>query len=269
MKLGIGSYTFAWAVGVPGHRVAEPMNAFDLLEQARSLGAAVVQYCDNLPLVALSDAERSELRRNAQSYGIELEVGTRGTEAENLQTHLELAYFLGSPFVRLVVDRGSDEPIPERAVERLRAVRDGFKSAGIKLGIENHDRFPARVLARMVNELGVDWVGIVLDTVNSLGVAEGIEHVVGTLAPATLNLHVKDFRVRRAPHQMGLSVEGVPAGEGMLDIPWLLDQVPPHINAILELWTPPQGSVEETIGLERRWVVQSMQYLRELLKERV
>ncbi|NTW36601.1 MAG: hypothetical protein HGB17_10810, partial [Syntrophobacteraceae bacterium] len=50
MRLGIGSYTFPWAVGMPGHRPAQPMTALDLLDKATQLGVGVVQICDNLPL---------------------------------------------------------------------------------------------------------------------------------------------------------------------------------------------------------------------------
>lgn len=267
MKLGIGSYTFTWAVGVPGYPPTQPMNAFELLEQARSLGAEVVQYCDNLPLSTLGASERSRLRRKAREYGIDIEVGTRGIAAENLATYLELAQFFGSPFVRVVIDKSGDEPGPATVMSRLRPLRSEFGE--VKLGLENHDRFPAEVLRWMVEELGSDWVGIVLDTVNSLGAAEGAEYVVGLLAHHTLNLHVKDFVVRRASHGMGFSVEGAAAGQGLLNVPWLLNQVSSGINSILELWTPPQGSLEETLHLEREWAAQSMSYLKEQLKERI
>jgi len=266
LKLGVGSYTFTWAVGVPGYPVAQPMKAFDLLETARELGAEVVQYCDNLPLTALNASERSELRQKAQNYGIDIEIGTRGISAENLLEHLELACFFSSPFVRVVIDKGPDEPGPATVIARLKPFQPEFKT--VKLGIENHDRFPAEVLKWVVEELGPDWVGIVLDTVNSLGAAEGAEYVVGTLAPYTLNLHIKDFVVRRVSHGMGFSVEGTAAGQGILNVPWLLDQMPPSINGILELWTPPQGDLDETIRLERDWAVQSMNYLKEQRKER-
>ena len=42
-----------------------------------------------------------------------------------------------------------------------------FRAAGIQLAVENHDRFPASVLARLVERLGPDQAGICLDTVNS------------------------------------------------------------------------------------------------------
>lgn len=266
MKLGIGSYTFTWAIGVPGHLPPRPMDAFDLLEQAHQLGAEVVQYCDNLPIVALSPSERKKLKHKAKGYGVDIEVGTRGITPENLLEHLELARFFGSPFVRVVIDQGRDQPDPAMVVARLKPLQSEFGT--VKLGIENHDRFPAEVLRWMVEELGPDWVGIVLDTVNSLGAAEGVAFVGQTLAPYTLNLHIKDFVVRRASHQMGFSVEGSAAGQGLLNVPWLLDRVSPGINGILELWTPPQESLEATLELERSWAIQSMSYLKEQIKER-
>ena len=38
MQLGIGSYAYAWSIGVPGHPPAQPMTAFDLLDEAARLG---------------------------------------------------------------------------------------------------------------------------------------------------------------------------------------------------------------------------------------
>ena len=38
MRLGIGSYTYTWAVGVPGHLPLRPLSAIDLLANASRLG---------------------------------------------------------------------------------------------------------------------------------------------------------------------------------------------------------------------------------------
>ncbi len=38
MKLGIGSYAFAWAIGVPGYSPRKPMSAMDLLNITDELG---------------------------------------------------------------------------------------------------------------------------------------------------------------------------------------------------------------------------------------
>ena len=44
MKLGIGTYSYMWAIGFDGARPASPMTAMALLEKARELGVRVVQY---------------------------------------------------------------------------------------------------------------------------------------------------------------------------------------------------------------------------------
>ena len=58
---------------------------------------------------------------------------------------------------------------------------------------------------------------------------------------------------------------GCPAGRGMLNVPWLLGEIRKHgrcQSAILELWTPPAGSVEETIAREAAWADESLAYLK-------
>jgi hypothetical protein len=88
--------------------------------------------------------------------------------------------------------------------------------------------------------------------------------VVAALAPHTLNLHVKDFAVERASHKMGLMVTGRPAGQELLDVPWLLDEVRRHgrcESAILERWTPPADTIEQTLVREAAWAEESLRFL--------
>src|SRR5579872_2822411 len=194
MRLGLGSYTFTWAVGIPGQLPAHPLTALALLKQAHSLGVHVVQFCDNLPLITLGRDKFDRFRGFAREHHIAIELGTRGSgDITNLLAHLDLAQRLESPFVRLVIDAKGDEPTPDETVSRLRPVIARFAATNVKLAIENHDRFNCRTLARIVESLGPEQVGICLDTVNSFGALEGPEAVVETLAPYTLNLHVKDF----------------------------------------------------------------------------
>jgi sugar phosphate isomerase/epimerase len=136
---------------------------------------------------------------------------------------------------------------------------------GIQLGIENHDRFPARTLRSMIEAAGSDRIGICLDTANSLGAAEGLETIVSVLGSLTLNLHLKDFCIARVPHLMGFTVEGRPAGGGMLDVRWLLDQLAPFgrcETAILELWTPPESDIAQTVAKEEAWAAESVAFLK-------
>lgn len=270
MRLGIGSYTFAWAIGVPGAKPAKPLDPFDLLEQAARFHVKVVQFCENLPLAKLSQRELDSFERRVRELGLEVELGTRGLATDNLRLNLRLAQRFGCSFLRLVIDSAGDEPAAEQAVAWLEPVLTEFEAAKVRLAIENHDRFGSATLAWIIQQLGPERVGVCLDTVNSFGALEGPEIVVQNLAPYTLCLHVKDFTVRRPPHQMGFVVEGCAAGQGRLDVPWLLAALKPSphsFNAILESWVTPGEALEATIARESAWADEGVRYLRRFIAE--
>ncbi|MEK7677187.1 MAG: TIM barrel protein [Verrucomicrobiota bacterium] len=271
MRLGLGSYTFTWAVGVPGHPPSRPLTALGLLERASRLGVHVVQFCDNLPLTALSPRELDALSALAWEHRTAVEVGTRGiANTADLLAHLELARRFSAPFVRVVIDSLGHEPSPEDTVTLVRPLLPRFADAGIKLAIENHDRFTSRALAGIVEALGPAHAGICLDTVNSFGALEGPEVVVKTLAPYTLNLHLKDFTIARVSSQMGFVVKGCAAGRGRLNVPWLLDELRAagrDVNAILELWTPFGPTLDDTLAREAAWAEESVRYLRKFIPD--
>lgn len=268
MRLGISSYAFTWAIGVPGYPPAKPLTAPELLERASQLGVRVVQFADNLPLDRLSDAEQNDLKAEAERRGLMLEVGTRGVTPDHLRRYLDLTRRMGSNLLRTIPEASETGMSTEEMVESLRSLIPEMGAAGVRLGLENHGRTAVADLRQIVEAVGSPWVGICLDTVNSLGMAEGPAVVVEALARYTVNLHVKEFVVVRALHQMGFAVEGRPAGQGQLNIAWLLESlraagVSP--NAILEQWTPSQQNLETTIALEQSWATESVKYLRKLI----
>jgi len=270
MKLGIGTYAYMWSIGFSGAEPAKPMTALELLVKARELGVRVVQYGPNLPLDRFPEAELEGLVRRAREWEIELEVGTRGLEAEHLRRQIAFTQRVGATLLRTIPEIG-DGGIPSmaEAANLLRTVLPDLESAGVRLAMEN-GRIPSAELRGLLDSLHSPWVGITLDTVNSLAIPEGWEEVTRNLAPYTLCLHVKDFVVQRVWHMMGFTVEGRPAGQGQLDLAGLLEmlrdaKVSP--NAILELWVPEQGALEETVRLEQTWVEQSISYLRQHIRD--
>jgi sugar phosphate isomerase/epimerase len=264
MRVGIGSYALTWAIGVPGYPAPRrPLDAVGLVVAAHDLGASFVQLCDNVPLDAMSDGALDGLHDAARAEGVALEVGTRGADAVSLLRFLDLARRLEARLVRtLVVEPGGQGlAAAERGIrEAIRA----YEEAGVTLAVENYEAHRAADLAALVRRIGGPSLGTCLDTVNSLGALEPPAGVITELLPLAASVHVKDFTVRRADHRMGFSVEGKPAGRGMLDIPELLAGArasgrDPGI--VLELWTPWQGTIEETVDLERAWARESMSYL--------
>lgn len=261
MRLGLSSYTLPWAVGVPGHAPSHPLTAEDLIDQAADWGLRVLQLADNL---ALADDRIDQVAARARARGVELSLGVRGSDPGLLAKAGERAERLGARLLRLLLDRGEDRPGHDEAVRRLRLAR----RPGLLLAVENHDRLRAAELAAVIRAVDDPAVGICLDTVNNLGAAEGPAEVVRELAPLTLDLHLKDFRVRRHPSALGFVVEGTPAGDGQLDVPWLLRELRlagRDPDAIIELWTPLAEDTAATIAREREWAGRSLANLRGLI----
>jgi len=270
LKLGIGTYTYMWSIGFPGVEPTHPLDALGLLEKARSLGVRAVQFGPNLPLSGLSPRDLGAVLERARAWGMEIEIGTRGLETDHLRSELELAREAGSTLLRTVpeLENGRTATVPE-VCDRLRAFAPDLEKAQVRLALEN-GKIPARELSDALSSLQSPLVGITLDTVNSLAIPEGTEHVVRTLARHALCFHVKDFVVERAWHMMGFLVEGRPAGKGQMNFPWILQQLRAAgstANAILELWPPPQAELEATIGLEQAWAEESIRYLRQYIPD--
>lgn len=271
MRLGIGSYTYVWSVGVPGYPQPEhPMTAWDLLDRAAGLGVRVVQIADNLPLDRLPADELAALCWRAAELRIDLEAGTSGIAPEHLRRELELASRLGSPILRVVIDTADHRPTPAEVVSTFREVLPEFERADVILAVENHDRFESPVLLDVLRRAGSSHLGICFDTANSIGCLEGAERVLETLGPHIVNVHLKDYALFRPPHHKGFVVEGRPAGQGDLNVFGLLGRLREFgrdPNVILELWPPPQPTLRESMELEEAWARESVRSLREFISE--
>lgn len=267
MRIGIGSYTYTWGIGVPGYDTTKPMSAFDLMAKAVELKAQVVQFADNMPLHTYSTDELNRIILFAETNNLVLEVGFKGLFSEKLEKYIEIAKTIKSNILRVVVDDKDYTPSLDEIVEIIHPFISQLESLGITLAIENHDRLKCSEFVYIINKCNSQNVGICLDTVNSLGVPEGTEQVINELLPLTVNLHIKDFQIGRLDHKMGFKVEGTPAGQGKLNVPHLLDklqEIGKCNTAILELWTPFGPDLSTSIERESEWAIQSMNYLNQL-----
>ncbi len=273
MKLGISSYTFPWGFGIQGYPAPEqPLMLEGLVSRASELGVDLVQIADNAPLDELGAARRQELFALAREAGVGIELGARGTSRETLLRYVEMAGECGATILRSVptatVAPGDEEGAQSFVAETTReiaSVLPELERSGVTLCLENYEGLSVATLAELVRGLDTPLVRVCLDSLNSLGRSEGYETVVSSLAPLTGNLHVKDYSIGRVDHRLGFTVAGTPAGEGNLPITNLVTRVPPGVTAVLELWTPWQGSIEATVGEEARWARSSVDFLRGLI----
>ena len=267
MYLGLSSYSYPWAIGVKDKIPSSPMTVWELLDRTRKFGFSRLQLADNLPVHQLFFEEWKHFILKTAEAGVQLELGARGLRQEHVQKYIELAIGCRSPFLRFVIDDKDFEPEPKIIKEIIKAVLPDLKQANLLLAIENHDRFPAKELADIIESTDPDRVGICLDTANSLGAGEGIVEVIQTLAPYTVNVHVKDFRILRYDHQMGFTVTGCPTGQGQVPLQWLFEQLEKTgkcQSATLEVWSTPLESMEATLEREEQWVEESVKALKDL-----
>ena len=266
MKLGIGSYTYGWATGVYGPSLSEGlrrMTAEELVEDAHQRSVQIVQIV-NLPDLASFDLEQLEaLTRFAKEKQVEIEVGTIGSDPEQLRRWIDVGKQLGSRMMRTIFVTPSEGL--QKELTDLKTILPDLKEAGIRLAVENHETSSIHDLKIMVEVINDPYVGICLDTVNSLGRGEGVWEVAELLLPLTINLHVKDYTVTRGATDMGFTVTGEVTGQGKLDIPRLLreaNKVDPEMSVILEQWTPLQEDFEASKQLQIDWADVGVNYLK-------
>ncbi|MCF0040575.1 sugar phosphate isomerase/epimerase family protein [Dyadobacter fanqingshengii] len=277
MELGISSFTYGWNVGVAGSMPEKAMDETDLVRQTLDFGLACLQIGDNLPIHTFDEDRKNNFRSLIKQNGIRLEIGAKNLSPENLEQYIDLCAFFDSPLLRFVIDDDDYQPNTYNIIALIKDILPELVEKNIVLGIENHDRFEAQQLAYIMNAVGHRNVGICLDCVNSIGAGEGLAYVASILAPYTVNLHIKDFKISRLPHKMGFTVQGEICGKGMTDLPWLLETVKRGgscKSAVLEQWVPPEvplgvppgDNIAETCRKEREWAEQGVAYIKSLMQ---
>lgn len=265
MILGLSTFAYGWSFGANGQ--APVMDVFDLIKLASGSGLYCLQLGDNCPVHLFSEKNLYALKKATDDHNIRLEVGARMLTPDHLNHYIQIAASLGSPLLRFVVDGSDYEPKEKDIVATIRNVLPKLKKQNITLGIENHDRFRAEELGKIMDAISDENVGICLDTVNSIGAGEGLDWVTTILAPYTVNLHIKEFSIKRFSHNMGFAVSGAPAGEGMMNLHSImraLEKSGRCQSAVLEQWVPEQSTHSNTVALERSWADRSIEYLKGL-----
>ena len=258
MKVGLGSYAFRWAFKAG-------MSIPDFLHQSASLGAEVVQLCENSGIDRVPEKQLDELTTVARRLGLAIECGGSGAgDREQLERAIRRTAALDGIIYRCVLD--SDGAAPDVVAGNLRHLLPVLRECGVVLCAENHFRFTPRVLRSIVEETNDPTVGVCLDPLNSIARWIGPEETIRELLPLARTAHIKDAQIKRTG--LAFVIDGVPLGEGQMDISAYLNAIEPRVESVLlESWMSPVDgeSGHLTLDQEALWAKNGLALIRKLV----
>ena len=226
-------------LGLDGHSMrAMKWKAPQFIEFAaeQNLDAVLI---NNLPLFeSLEESYLRGLKETADRHGLRIYMGA-GSICENgssfndkygdaktfLAEGIRVATIVGSPVVTVRIGKLADRyleggigPRIDASVKVLKALKSRALDAGIKFGFENHggDLRSDEVLG-IIEEVGADVCGSMLDPGNSLWAMEDPMQHVQTLGKHVVCTSIRDYMVWES--EEGATFQWTAVGEGMMDVP--------------------------------------------------
>jgi sugar phosphate isomerase/epimerase len=126
----------------------------------------------------------------------------------------------------------------EQARQSLALARPVAEKHQVRMAVENHKDLQAPDLVELVKKLDSPFVGVCLDTGNSIALLETPQETLDLLAPLVFSTHIKDMGVAEYPD--GFLLAEVPLGTGFLDLGNILATVRrarPDVRLNLEMMT--------------------------------
>lgn len=148
--------------------------------------------------------------------------------------------FKGEYRGRLAVDRFRTDVTWDEQLQAMGNVLQKLapvaRAHGVHMNIETHDEITSFEILRLIERVGEDSVGAVLDTANMLQRGEHPVMAAQRLAPYIRQTHIKDAWVGRAPG--GLDFQPRACGQGVVDFAAILPilaKANPDLNLSLEI----------------------------------
>jgi sugar phosphate isomerase/epimerase len=264
----------------------EPVwDIFGLMDEALKLGL------DGLHLTAAdlgsTDPDHlGDVRRAAEERGLYLEYNFSldASKYDDRLTHtmeegISIAESIGSDIGKISMDISRPHPvcgsafhpevIPqlENIARKAQAAAPVAQKAGVRICLENHTEAFSDEVLWIINRVNHPYVGVCVDTNNSLMVGEDPLTAIRKLAPLSYTNHFSDHRI--AFDQYGCRITGVATGTG--DVPmreaYQIIKANTHmkrLNIEVEL-DPGADGREEARRREYQAVVDSIRWTREEL----
>lgn len=205
---------------------------------ARDLGAEGVQ-------ASLRGGDPIALRKSVEEtggyYEGDLRLPKNDSDLGEVESQIRSLREAGAQVARAVFTSGRRYEIfhsladfrvfQDQAKRSLELIEPILRKHQLKLAIENHKDHTTEELVRLMQSIGSEWVGVLVDTGNNIALLEEPHAVVEALAPYALSVHLKDMAVQESAE--GFLLSEVPLGTGMIDLPRVITTLIKHNPAIV------------------------------------
>lgn len=242
-RLGIGmhSYGFAW-------KAQRFHDALTFLEYAHSIGAGGVQVT-----IGQRDAAYArKLRERCGTWDMFLEAQSSLPSDESgvprFTAEVASAKAAGATVMRTALLSGRRyetfntaadfDAFRAKACKAITLAEPIAKKQGIRIAIENHKDWLIPDLLEIVRKISSEYVGICVDTGNSIALLEDPMATIDAYAPFAFTTHLKDMGV--AEYERGFLLSEVPLGAGFLGLSRIIKSIEranPKIQWNLEMIT--------------------------------
>ncbi|NBU64967.1 MAG: sugar phosphate isomerase/epimerase [Chloroflexia bacterium] len=237
--IGLAAYSFPWRCGFAGagtpRACPRPYDAHALLELAAYHNLATVE----IPLDIIKDRTPhglKEFRKRADSLGIAIVLDGAVIDEAMLAALIPAAAALRAPVARVMLSgmlEGARATFPggweahlAKQIAVLQKMRPLAEQYNVIIAPENHQDLNSADLIRICDEVGGAHIGVTLDAVNPLAVAEDPITFAQALGHRIVNVHLKDYFFYLTNH--GYLLVRSALGQGVLDLPSLFDVLATH-----------------------------------------
>jgi 3-oxoisoapionate decarboxylase len=224
---------------------AEPLSFLNFCHQ-RGLDGIQIE------LGRLSSELAKELRATAEKYGMYVEGSIRPpkekSDVDRFEKEIGVSKECGATVVRTVMLGGRRyetlhsakeyAAFAEKAAASVRLAEPVMTKHKMTLAAENHKDFRTDELIDVLKSIASEYIGVCVDTGNSIALLEQANDTVEALAPWAASCHLKDMGVEESAD--GFLLSEVPLGDGFLDVKHIVEtlrKAKPKLRFCLEIIT--------------------------------
>lgn len=247
MGVVIHSYAFRGKQSQTSKKYPPFKDALELLEHVHTYGAGGIQ--------TRTSGWNSNLARRLRAKSESLDMFIEGSistpkdkgDQDRFESEIKIAKEAGVTVFRTAMggrryedfsSRSEWEAFRSRSEERLKLAEPIAKRQRIRLAVENHKDWQTSDLLELMATFSSEYIGVTIDTGNSISLMEHPDETVSALAPYAFSTHIKDMAVKE--YDDGFLLSGVPLGYGLLKLNDILNTVGkfnPGIRFSLEMIT--------------------------------